>query len=810
MGVLFSQCSFAQQSPGFKVFFEKTYLHTDRSYYTAGEDIWFRAYLVNAQTGIRSNTSANLYVELIAPTDEVVLRETLRLENGLANGDFKIPADVDAGKFRMRAYTNWMKNFGDQFFFEKAIEIVADPEVKTVKPKAVPVMLATPINSATVGTNHLYFFPEGGSMVAGLPCTVAFKAVDAYGKGIHIKGKIIAANGDSVARLETSHSGLGNFTFTPMPNTSYIATGKYYGMELFSQPLPKALSSGLALQITESANGNFTVVIQADPATATRVANTPLQVVARHTGKINVKDSVVLSGQKAVLTIPGNALQEGINAITLYDEQLRPQCERLVFVKSSNPLQITLTGNQASYAPQQKATIEIAVADAQNQPVQGRFSAAATDANLIPASDAHIVSYFMLQSEIRGDIENPLQYFNFGNVKRYEQLDLLLQTQGWREFLWRRLVDSGFSIKHLPEPGITISGRVEKKFGKSGLKDMNITLFAGNARGDKIYFTKTDANGRFFLDGLPLYGPQNIRLTARNSDNKKEGMLLMDTILQKPYPIKSVRNIVYDTSVQHNNYLRLALAQNKLMLSQKDKDEHELQNVTVTGSNKPRVRLVDGGVKYGKADSLFTISGTDKQYETLSNFILSRYPGAFGDAENNGFFFYGDRNSKIYPNWVVDGREDRSMEASPFADAETGAMGTRGERVDYNNIPIDKVKTVYIVPMIATGGGMSYTVQLTLHPGAFDAYDLSLINTGVSGYYEARKYFVPDFTSTNGFSRNDLRSTIYWQPDAKTNADGKASISYKNSDAKTTVSVCVEGISDKGIPFVGTMKYEVK
>jgi len=800
----------AQGATSFPVFFEKTYLHTDRNFYTAGEDIWFKAYLVNAQTGIRTNTSANLYVELISPSAEVVARETLHLENGLANGDFKIPANAGAGKFRLRAYTNWMKNFGDQFFFEKTLEIVADPSVKTIKPKDEPVMLATAVTTTTVGTNHLYFFPESGAMVAGLPCMVAFKATDTYGKGIPVKGKITAANGDSVAAFETSHAGLGNFTFTPMPGNTYKAVGKYYGMEIFNQALPAALNSGFTLHITETRDTVYTAIIRADPATASRAAGHPLKVIVRHTGKIQVKDSVVLSGQAVTLNIAKSALQEGINAITLYDEQQRPQCERLVYVQSSKPVTITLSTSEGSYTTQQKTTIAMSLTDAQNQPVQARLSLAATDANLVPAANSHIVAYMMLQSELHGEVENPIQYFDVANAKRFQQMDLLLQTQGWREFLWRRLVDSGFAIKNLPEPGITISGRVEKKFGKSGLKDMNITLFAGNSRGDKIYFTKTDAQGRYFLDGLPLYGTQDIRLTARSSENKKEGMLLMDTVFGKPYPIKPVINIIYDTSALHKNFWRNALAQNKLMQTQQDRDEHQLQNVTVTGSNKPVIRLADGGLKYGHADSLFTIVGDDAKYETLSWFIIQRYPGAATDAEHDGFFFYGDGNRKIFPHWVIDGREDRSMESSPFADVETGTIEDRGERVDYNNIPINKVKKLYIVPMIGTNGALTYTVHLSLLPGALETSDLTLINTTISGYYEARKYFVPNFTSVNGFSRSDLRSTIFWAPDVKTNADGKAIITYKNSDAKTTILVSVEGITDKGTPIAGLIKYEVK
>src|SRR5476651_1907546 len=106
------------------VFFEKAYLHTDRDTYAQGEDIWFKAYLVNAQGHTAIDYSKNLYVELISPSAKIVQRKMLRVEKGLTNGDFKLPDTLTAGNYRLRAYTNWMRNFGDNFVFEKGIRVV--------------------------------------------------------------------------------------------------------------------------------------------------------------------------------------------------------------------------------------------------------------------------------------------------------------------------------------------------------------------------------------------------------------------------------------------------------------------------------------------------------------------------------------------------------------------------------------------------------------------------------------------------------------------------------------------------------------
>src|SRR5688572_9488924 len=72
----------APAAGAFKLFYEKVYLHLDRSYYAAGDTIWFQAYLVNGQSNVPTNTSNNLYVELIAPDAKILASRVIRLNQG--------------------------------------------------------------------------------------------------------------------------------------------------------------------------------------------------------------------------------------------------------------------------------------------------------------------------------------------------------------------------------------------------------------------------------------------------------------------------------------------------------------------------------------------------------------------------------------------------------------------------------------------------------------------------------------------------------------------------------------------------------
>lgn len=102
---------------------EKVHIHLDKPYYAIGDDIWFKAYVVNAEKNQLSNISKILYVELINDKDSVKQSVMLNLNAGLAWGDFTLTDSLREGNYRIRAYTNWMRNFGNEYYFDKTISI---------------------------------------------------------------------------------------------------------------------------------------------------------------------------------------------------------------------------------------------------------------------------------------------------------------------------------------------------------------------------------------------------------------------------------------------------------------------------------------------------------------------------------------------------------------------------------------------------------------------------------------------------------------------------------------------------------------
>ena len=102
---------------------ERVYLQFDKTLYKPGEDIWFKAYLVNGTTLNSSVISTVLYVELVDPRGAVIKKSELYVEEGTANGDFSLDQNVAGGLYTIRAFTRWMQNFSEEVYFTKEVTV---------------------------------------------------------------------------------------------------------------------------------------------------------------------------------------------------------------------------------------------------------------------------------------------------------------------------------------------------------------------------------------------------------------------------------------------------------------------------------------------------------------------------------------------------------------------------------------------------------------------------------------------------------------------------------------------------------------
>jgi hypothetical protein len=101
---------------------EKVYVQTDRTLFKPGDNIWFNAVVCNAQNYL-STRSCEIFVELLNPKGEVIQSRILKNIVGCTEGHFFLPSNYVGGIYKLRAYSYWMQNFGNEYYFEKELTL---------------------------------------------------------------------------------------------------------------------------------------------------------------------------------------------------------------------------------------------------------------------------------------------------------------------------------------------------------------------------------------------------------------------------------------------------------------------------------------------------------------------------------------------------------------------------------------------------------------------------------------------------------------------------------------------------------------
>lgn len=103
---------------------EKIYIHHNTTFLLAGEYLYYKLYCLDAQTDDLSMLSKIAYVEMVGENGKIIYKHKLRLDNGIAQGDFFVPVNVPSGNYKIVGYTQWMRNSNSQYFFQGDITVV--------------------------------------------------------------------------------------------------------------------------------------------------------------------------------------------------------------------------------------------------------------------------------------------------------------------------------------------------------------------------------------------------------------------------------------------------------------------------------------------------------------------------------------------------------------------------------------------------------------------------------------------------------------------------------------------------------------
>jgi len=771
--------SLAQQPPT-----EKVYLHLAKTNYTYGDTIWYKAYAVIGQRHQLSVLSGVLYVELYNANDSLVTRQILPLHSGISWSDIPLPANIKQGIYHIRAYTNWMRNFGNESFYNETIRIggIATSQDVVVKTTAA----ANP---------DVQFFPEGGELVNGIRSKVAIKAVKHSGLGEDIKGSIVDDNGNVVADFTTQHLGMGVFAFTPQAGQSYKAIITGLGETSFTTQLPQARDKGYTLAVNNSAQDSIFIKVAVNDKTLTELKNSNFYILAQSGGKVYYTAEGKLDEFSFHAKVEKARFPTGIVQFTLFTQTGEPVAERIAYVESADTLQLQISSASENYSSRQPIKINLQALDGNNNSIIGSFSVSVIDDSKVGTNElteSTIVNNLLFSSDLKGYIEEPNYYFTNKSDQTRADLDILLLTQGYRRYKWQQILTNSQQITYQPEKALEVSGSITS--GGKPVANGKISLTA--PKENFISDTTTDILGNFKFSDLNFTDTTTIVLRARK---KNDGANVGITVANKNFPQFSTINFpVIDTLsipayavTMHKNY-------NEFVLKKKidmDKQNRILQEVKVKSylHKEPKVESSTNLNGASNADQVImgdNLSGCI----TLSNCLTGRVMGVSFGSDGTP---YNNRSHGamvvIMDGIILDGNYLNNINADDISSIEVLRSGSY----------------LAIYGSSAPAGAL----VITMKHGASSSLNIiprGLITYNINGYYKVKTFYSPKYAIGSNSNEPDERSVIYWNPNIITDKDGKATVEYYNADTKGRYRLVLEGIDDNGNLGRQVFKYNVE
>lgn len=763
---------------------EKAYLHLDKPYYITGDTLWFKAYLTEGALHLADSASNLLYVDLIEQRSgkNAGLRN-VQMSGGNGHGAFVLTDSIAPGAYTVRAYTNWMRNSSDAFFFQKDIYIFGPQQ--------------NSIPESNAGAIDLQFFPESGQLVGGINTRIAFKAVNAAGLGEDVTGFLLDQNKDTVASFKSEHLGMGRFPFETKAGESYQAFLKDKNGKVTPYKFPAVQEAGYTMLVDNLSNPlKMRIIAYAKRAGS---GDIPVHIVGHSRGIVAFVAKGKIGARGLMMQLPTAELPDGITSLTLFDDQNKPVCERLVFIDHSRNLRVRIKPSKADFRPRELAEVEVTVTDSAGKPVAANLSVSVTDAGQIQqqAYDQNIISYLLLSSDLKGLVEQPAYYFDPKIPDRKIHLDHLMMTQGWTRFSWEDVLrDSIPAPVRFVEQGITMEGTVRRNNKKPADK-VALSMFLSNDSLSTFMTSEADENGHFAVYNLVFTDSLQVRLQGMNKKGNQNLSFALNpfdppraTVVKVPYKPLTV------DARQLADFLKRAEEEQEIARKIRESRERMLREVTIKAKKEvPR----DSRKLYNSADATLKITPQMAAgYMSVLDMLAGRVAGVLvtGSGMNASVSIRGNRGEPLF---VLDGMPvDKSLITSlnvydvesvdVLKGASAAIFGSRGGNG--------------VISVLTKRGNSNYDYSQDIVPG--------VMVTKIAGFHVPKEFYAPRYGASDAPNPvPDFRSTIFWAPMLTTDRNGKAVLKYYNSDATGTIDIRAEALTASGIPGSAKSAYSV-
>ena len=747
---------------------EEIYLHTDRYNYVAGEDVWFSIYCFDRALDSLSDRSMVAYVELLNPWNLPVIQARFRLSGGRGEGNLLLPDSLSSGKYTIRAYTNWMKNFLPFNCFTQDVEICNFTKSTDFYDKI----------TAGQGKNQILFFPEGGTLVSGTVNKVVAKSGISSKKEENFQVIIVNSDRDSVTSFRMDDSGFGVFCLTPENGEQYFAL---INGESFN--LPAAKNDKIAIKINSVSENRLEIELSTSPLNAIPSDKTFFLVIRNH-GSIMIIKEINSTGIVNKITIPVADLKPGVGHIVLLSEEGEVLSERLFWLPEKRDFNLVAVFDTL-YGSRQKVELKTGI---NGIGINSRFSDLSI--SVVPAmlcgSLKGIRNYMIFASEF-GDF--PWKKGNAGNLNPAEVDKFLVSTKSnWID--WKDIFSQAYnSWRYEFEKNghhLTLSVRYRDRKVTDSAKFIYMSVQGKVAEFD---YAIRDNEGRYTFT-LPADGRmRNLILQARNANNN------MVLEVEQPFP-RVFSNTQTYREVLSGSWLDIfSAAVFNYQIAKIYKTEFKKEIQDFSGIDTKRRRFYGIPEMEVLLDDYISLPDMQEVFFEL-------VPGIIIRSGRSGY------EMKITNPLTGDFYEE-----PPLVMIDGVILKDLGVLVDLNPEAVEKievVKTPYLIGDLILHG----IVNVITRSGDFN--NVTLPDFAVLLPYrpvENHLFFVsPEYDNEESLRsrKPDLRNTLYWNPSLKTNNREETMAEFWTSDLPGEYLINIQGITETGALVSLSGKFRVR
>ena len=481
---------------------EEIFLDLPKNTFFVGEPVKFAGYVFDQIGKVPSVSSSNVYCSLYNEYGSLVESKIFYVEKGKFHGEMNIPVEKGSGKYYIKAYTNWMKNFPDEFMFMQEIFLI-DENINTP-------------NQIVQVNNNIHIYPEGGHLVSEINNSIGFSVIVNQQNNASYESCTLTdqMGNELIQNIRINQQGYGKLSFIPKAKNQYYLTVRLESGDVIRKPLPASKDKGLTLILNPTSQKNISLEINCDPSTFKRLKKAPLTLAIHRDGVLNTVNYQMRSPNSSVI-LPKGVVLPGLNKLSIFNSDHQLMAERVFF----NDTHIRSLQNTVTTELKKKAKDSLTVSLA----IEGlrRGSTSQLSISVLPnESKAHdynwsLSSWFLLQSYYSKQLDSDVFIQNL-NRQRLFDLDLFLLNNEWNRYDWSDINQPQKAFDHPFEKGISLKGQFS---GDDALKNKELILYQKSI--GEFFSTRIDNELRFSVNDLYLVEDEPILFFTKDYTMKK-------------------------------------------------------------------------------------------------------------------------------------------------------------------------------------------------------------------------------------------------------------------------------------------------